>query len=239
MTTQPTLHAHPHKGTRFAVERPGFAVIESGLAGFDKEKSEGLSFPFEALEGPNSTPGIHTVVIDLPFQEMAKGNGKGYVLELIDYASEVMGVVSSKMLKIDFPFWGSPIQGQRLFLLFSSEGYVPEVPTTGVGLGEVLPDVAFHAPSAQRRNLLYPGFHSMFGYVNSAKATLPPPDEWKGKYPMCEKRVGDTLKVSRLSKHDIEALWGYVPLSDNPDELTRVTPLKVLQTFLNSLKQQS
>lgn len=237
MKELPTYHAHPHKGTRFTAERPGFAIIESGLASFDNEKSEDLAFPFEALDVPFAEPDLHTVVIDLPYKDMVKGNGKGYVLELIDYATEGMGNITTKMLQIDLPFWGSPIQDQRIFLLLSSKSYEKMSPLRGTGLGEVLPEVAFHAPSAQRRNLLYPGFHSMFGYVNSATETLPPPSEWKGKYPMCEKRTGDTLKVSRLSKHDIEALWGYVPLSDNPGELTRVTPLIVLQTFLNRLTE--
>lgn len=229
-----TVQYHPFQGTRISLMTPaGVQLIESGLAGFSNEQSEDLAFPFESLADIPSV--YHTVVVDLPYDEMVRGTGKGYVLDMIDFMREELNLPISRMFKIDLPFWGAPIQDQRLFLVGTQKEVSVTVPEKGITLGEVLPDVAFHAPSVQRRNMLYPGFYSMFGYVNSATATLPPASEWKDKYPMCEKRVGETLKVSRLSKHDVEALWGYVPLSDKPAELSRVTPAKVLQTFLDSL----
>jgi len=230
------IHVHSFTGVRDELSvPPGVVLVESGLSGFEHEFSEALAYPFNAV-GEHVGPEDHTVIIDLPYEEMVVGKGKGYVLDLMDYLSEEYAFERTRLYDIKFPDWGCPVLGRRLLLVASNRLVSLISPMCNSSLTAILPDVAFHAPAAQKRGIMHPGFYSMFGYTNSAGSVLPPVSSWVDKYPLCEKRSGDTLRVSRLSREDIYTLWGYLPPHDSPAILMRLSPIMVLRRVSREIK---
>lgn len=231
-----SAHIHPtFPGELASIEvPPDMALVETGLAGFSGASEGQLAFPFEALKMMEVPP---LVVVDLPYQDMVRGPGKGYVLDLQNDFSEAYGLTEQRLYHVTYPQWGVPVTGSRLYLVASAEPVVIE--TTEAfqrTVQQVLPEVIYHAVNSQRRAILHPGFATSLGYANSATLEpFPPVADWKGKYPMCEKRDGDSLKVVRLSREDIQTLWGYLPLSYDPVELDRLSPRLVLQNFLSAV----
>ena len=232
------VHLHSFKGARLGLNMlnsPGVVLLESGLSGFEHEFSDALSYPFTALSEAD-IEGVHTVIVDLPYEEMVNGKGKGYVLDLIDYIKADFSLDCHHLFDIKYPEWGCPVTGRRLLLVVSSTVVSLTSPRCDTTLTSILPAVAFHAPASQKRGIMHPGFYSMFGYTNSAGSVLPPVESWLDKYPLCEKRDGDTLRVARLNRQDIGDLWGYIPPHDSPAILLRVSPTIVLQRILDEIK---
>lgn len=227
-------HIHPFKGVRSQVNVPeGFFLVESGLSGFLTESSEALGFPFEAI---HEAPPTATLVVDLPYRDLMAGMGKGYLLDFIDVV-EAKYTHKVSLHKVLFPRWGSPIEGLRVLLVSSPTPLAITGSAKLTFLSDALPDVMFHSNTQASRGLFNAGLHSMYGYLPSGSNTLAAPCNWGDKYPLCEKRSGDSLTVGRLSKEDVALLWGYQLAAGEPlSTLDRLSPLPVLDSLLGALK---
>lgn len=232
------FHYFRHDGQRDPLVIPdGVALIESGLGDdFTKETSITLGFPFDMLVDLPSV--VHTVVIDLPLDTLINGLGKGYLLDLMNFCPECLDCQTPFLVNIQFPWWGTPVTGSRLFLVASKFEWGPLlVSGTPKVMRDILPHVRQMAPNAKPRGNLHPGLYSLWGYLNASDSPAPALSDWGEKYLMCEKGEGKTLRVSRLTSEEVGLLWGYTPKTSSPSELSRVTPTAVLKNFLCALKK--
>lgn len=225
------IHLHNHPGTRGALtSTTNLAIVESGLWCFSKEPSDRLEFPFSFIN--SEAEKADTVIVDMPYLDMVSGVGKGYLLDVKE-ALKSLGLPYFSILEIVVDTWGAPVDDKRAFLVASNRNVPLSSPMKEVHLRDILPHIAYHAINPNKRGLLNPGMHPLFNYSNSWAGVLAPVREWSG-YPVCEKKVGETLAVSRLTKKELEKVWGYLPATESPEELSRVTPLVVLQGFINA-----
>lgn len=235
-----SLHYFNFPGSRPKFSIPvGMAVIESGLADFDNSSNEALAFPFESAQRLKEA-GPSRLLIDLPYEAMVLGTGKGYLIELEDFIKSVLGFQYSKLLRIDYPFWGIPVDAYRLLLVAgSSPVKVPKPNALGVTVQGLIPSLGYFTKRPEKRSLLVPGAHSMDGYANAAEELLPDPTLWGQKYPLCEFVNGsDSLVIGRLGRSEIITLWGYHPKTLLSAELVPIMPLKVYENVAGALQAE-
>jgi hypothetical protein len=210
-------------------KKADMVIAETPLFDFENSSSKDLGWPFDVIESYNHIPQI---VLALP-NNFANGKGKGYILDLMDYAKERGYHVFNA--KVRYHQFGAPIQGTSMFMVLSVEPMSPakSITTTEISAGKWFPEIITHAANNPGNIAFVSGAGTMNGFLKSNIASFPEIAMWGGNLLMCERKAGSSLSLSRLSLEEVSKIFGMaVTESTDLPYLLKAVPLVVYDTFI-------
>lgn len=225
------LEGYMHQG------EVALAILEPPLFDFREDNSEQLSWVFEAISAFNEE--CQQYLIPLPYNYIT-GSGKGYVLDLQDHFT-AMGY-KSLIYRVRHHELGSPIKGLSAFLYATkNKDYSPpkSINLTEMTASRAFPDIITFAPKYVEKVLFVAGSGSLHGFLKATDMALPQLKEWGGLSLMCERKEGNTLRLSRLRVDELNSVFGTSANETNINALQRIIPNVVYDTFLLKYEIQS
>lgn len=205
-------------------------MIEPTFGHFTSASNDSLSLPFILVTEHLADYKPDVMVIQVAEPQDNLRIAKGYLADMVGLLAGHYPEMD--VARVNFPYLGAPIEGERLFLIASKEHTFSSQPRNYPA--ELYKDLYHHAGSGRASSNVNRGFGKLQNMVRSDKNLLPDLESWGGLPLMVEYLDGEVLNPQRLKSEHIKKLFG-TSKEDFPTSKYH-TPIEAMKGFYSMIQ---